>query len=54
MYRRDSGGERVRQAALQITTAGCQCMACRHVWTPDKFVFLARVLAFDLPDGVLE
>jgi predicted RNA-binding Zn-ribbon protein involved in translation (DUF1610 family) len=55
VYRHDSGGELVRQPALQITTLGCQCQSCRAGWSPDQFVFLAtRLLGYDLPEGVLE
>lgn len=53
VYRNDSGGDRVRQPALQIGPDGCQCQNCRTVWAPDKFVFLARVLG-SLPENVLE
>lgn len=51
---RDYAGERVRQPALQITSAGCTCAACHAVWTPDRYVFLCRLLGFDLPAGVLD
>jgi hypothetical protein len=53
VYRRDSGGEMIRQPALQIDPEGCFCTKCRAHWTPDKFVFLARVLG-SLPENVLE
>jgi len=52
---RDSAGEQVRQPALQITVNGCVCQACRTVWEPAQFVFLAtRLLGYVLPEGVLE
>ena len=54
VYRKDSGGELVRQPALQITTMGCVCQACRASWSPDLYLHLARVLGYDLPAGVLE
>jgi hypothetical protein len=54
VYHRDSAGELVRQPALQIGVWGCECMACRAFWAPDRFVFLARVLGYELPEGVLE
>lgn len=54
VYRKDSGGELVRQPALQITTIGCQCQACKTSWSPDLYMHLARVLGYDLPAGVLE
>jgi hypothetical protein len=62
VYHPDSSGERnddgtprlVRQAALQITTAGCVCTKCHHTWAPEYFMFLAKVLGYQLPAGVLE
>lgn len=54
VYRKDSAGELVRQPALQITTMGCVCQACRASWSPDLYMHLARVLGYDLPAGVLE
>lgn len=54
VYRRDSGGEVVRQPALQIGSFGCECMRCHVVWGPERFQFLARVLGYGLPEGVLE
>jgi hypothetical protein len=54
IYRRDSAGELVRQPALQITTHGCECQACHTTWGPEKFLFLAKLLGYALPAGVLE
>lgn len=54
VYRTDAAGERVRQPALQITILGCECMNCHHVWGPQLFMHLARVLGYRLPEGVLE
>lgn len=60
VYRQDTAGERVRQPALQITTnpdgtyRGCQCQNCGHTWAPEYFSHLARVLGYELPEGVLE
>lgn len=54
VYRKDSAGELVRQPALQITTMGCVCQACRASWSPDLYLHLARVLGYELPAGVLE
>jgi hypothetical protein len=42
VYRKDSAGETVRQPALQITTLGCRCMACRHSWSPELHLHLPR------------
>jgi len=32
---------------------GCQCQSCRTTWSPERFVWLSRVLG-SLPDNVLE
>lgn len=53
VYRRDTAGDTIRQPALQITDTGCQCQKCRTVWSPDKYIFLARLLGC-VPDNVLE
>jgi len=47
-YRKDSGGATVRIPALQISPTGCACAACRTVWPPDKFEWLARVLGYEM------
>lgn len=52
--RKDSGGDWVRQPALKIETMGCTCQACRAFWAPDRYLFLCRLLGFDMPTGVLE
>jgi uncharacterized protein with PIN domain len=54
VYRHDSSGELVRQPALQIGVDGCQCQNCRAIWEPKKFRFLAELLGYPLPEGVLE
>lgn len=55
MYRKDSAGETVRQPALRIVTnTGCECQACGAFWAPDRYLFLCRLLGFDMPTGVLE
>ena len=41
VYRRNSSGESVRTAALQIGPRGCECQNCRTVWQPDRFVWLS-------------
>jgi len=53
---RHSAGEQVRQPALQITTDGCQCQnhQCKASWGPEKFQFLANLLGFEKPEGILE
>ena len=51
-YRRDSAGDRVRVSALQIVTQiGCTCLVCRTTWAPDHYLFLCRLLGFELPRG---
>ena len=55
VYRRDSAGEQVRQPALKvIVSQGCTCQACGAFWAPDRFLFLGRLLGYELPEGVLE
>jgi len=55
VYRKDSAGETVRQPALKVVTeTGCTCQACQAHWTPDRYMFLCRLLGFALPEGVLE
>ncbi|WP_156628813.1 hypothetical protein [Mycobacterium sp. 1274756.6] len=54
VYRQDDCGETVRQPALQIIAAvGCTCLACKAAWAPDQYLFLCRLLGFELPAGVL-
>lgn len=55
VYRKDSAGDIVRQPALKMElNVGCQCQHCKAHWGPDLYMHLARVLGFDLPEGVLE
>ena len=55
IYRKDSGGEVVRQPALKLEiNVGCQCQHCKAFWAPDRYLFLCRLLGFELPEGVLE
>lgn len=55
VYRRDGAGETIRQPALRIVTnQGCTCLHCDAHWAPDKYLFLCKLLGFDLPEGVLE
>lgn len=53
VYRRDGSGEMVRQPALQIGPAGCQCQRCKHTWEPSHFQLLAAALGYPLAEGVL-
>ena len=46
-------GERVRTAALQIGPKGCERQRCRTTWSPERFVWLSRVLG-SLADNLLE
>ncbi|MGD9621986.1 MAG: hypothetical protein AB7G47_13190 [Mycolicibacterium sp.] len=43
-YRRTSGGETVRTDALKVSEDGCECAACKAVWQPAEFHWLARLL----------
>lgn len=55
VYGRDSAGEQVRMPALSIQAAlGCVCQGCEAQWSPDRYMFLIRLLGFELPEGVLE
>jgi len=55
VYRRDSGGDLVRQEALKWTpNAGFQCQACKASWSPEQTLFFAKLLGIELPEGVLE
>lgn len=52
VYRRDSAGDQVRQPALKLVVSqGCTCQACGAHWPPEKFLFLGRLLGYDLPEG---
>ena len=54
---RDSAGEYVRTAALQISVhTGCTCQnpECNQYWAPEMFVELCKELGMALPAGVLE
>lgn len=53
VYRHHSG-EEVRQPALQLVAQhGCTCLACDSFWEPSRYLFLCRLLGFELPAGVL-
>ncbi|WP_433678038.1 DUF7341 domain-containing protein [Nocardia sp. CA-119907] len=54
VHRPDASGEPVRQAALQITAAGCICQSCHTEWAPTHYRLLAAALGCELPAGVLE
>jgi len=55
VYGRDPAGEVVRQPALQlVANVGCTCRHCEAHWSPDRYLFLSKLLGFELPDGVLE
>jgi predicted RNA-binding Zn-ribbon protein involved in translation (DUF1610 family) len=55
VYRRDSAGEQVRSPALRVVVnQGCTCQACGAFWEPTKYLFLCKLLGFDMPTGVLE
>lgn len=52
VLRRDSAGDLVRRAALQISPTGCTCGHCGSRWAPDQFAFLAGLLGYEQPEGV--
>ena len=55
VWRRDSAGETVRQPALRVViNLGCTCQSCDAHWAPDRYLWLCKLLGFDLPEGVLE
>ena len=55
VYRRDSGGDHVRQPALKLVVSqGCTCQACQAFWEPEKFMFLGRLLGYETPEGVVD
>ena len=54
VYRPDSGGDVVRQPALQIGADGCQCQHCRTMWHPESYRLLAKVLQIPDPEGVID
>jgi hypothetical protein len=55
VYRRDSAGDEVRQPALKLVVSqGCTCQACGAYWAPERFMFLGRLLGYEMPEGVLE
>jgi hypothetical protein len=54
-FYRNRDGEEIRQPALQLVTAtGCSCQACGAHWPPDRYLWLCKLLGFDVPAGVLE
>jgi hypothetical protein len=53
VYRRDSGGDLIRQPALQIRRGGepyCRCENCRTVWPEALFPLLAGTLGYQPED----
>lgn len=54
VHRRNSAGEVVRQPALKIDTDKCVCQSCRAEWDKGTYPFLARVLGYDKPEGVID
>lgn len=54
VYKRDSGGEMIRQPALAVSTeTGVTCLKCRAHWPHGKLLFLGRLLG-SLPSNVGE
>lgn len=55
VWRKDGAGEVVQQPALKLViNQGCTCQHCGAHWAPDRYLFLTRLLGFELPEGVLE
>lgn len=53
-YYRNHSGEQVRNPALQIVAeVGCSCQCCRAFWPPTQYLFLVRLLGFEMPAGVV-
>lgn len=52
VYRPDAAGDPVRQPALQFTSEGCKCLACKYVWGVERFEILAAAIRYDLKDQV--
>lgn len=44
IYRKDTGGDMVRQPALRLTRTRCECGHCHTKWAPEQYALLARVL----------
>lgn len=55
VWRRDGGGDVVQQPALKlVVNQGATCQHCQAHWSPDRYLFLCRLLGFELPEGILE
>lgn len=55
VWRKNTAGEVVQQPALKlVVNQGCTCQHCQAFWSPERYLFLCRLLGFDLPEGVLE
>lgn len=53
VHRKDSAGEIVRQAALQMTLDGCKCLSCNDLWAQDNLLTLSRVIDYEsVPEQV--
>jgi hypothetical protein len=54
-FYRSRDGEDIRQPALQLVIeTGCTCQACGAHYTPDRYLWLCKLLGFEVPAGVLE
>ena len=55
VYRKDSAGETVRQAALRlVANDGCTCQHCDAHWPPEKYMFLQKLLGLAPTEGVCD
>lgn len=52
VYRKDSGGDRVRKTALQLTVYGCKCVSCGAFWDREHLNFLAEVIGCERQDDL--
>ncbi|MGX1809738.1 DUF7341 domain-containing protein [Nocardia sp. NPDC055321] len=50
----DGTGERVRRYVLQADRSSARCLACETVWSPGRFLDLAKLMGCSNPQGVLE
>lgn len=47
VYRKDSAGEIVRHAALQMALVGCKCLSCNDLCAQDNLLTLSRVIDYE-------
>lgn len=53
-FYKNHAGEQVRTPALQLVISqGASCLKCKVHYPPDRYLWLCRLLGFDLPAGVV-